>query len=314
MARKINPEFLRLGINQTWPSLVYSHNNYFTVFHQDLFIRKYIRQTFRKYLILAPNIFLKWGLNGIFIQVFLFRYAEFRTQFFKFQFNQNSDNFFHFIFINEIKRLKFSIKRLTGLTHVHFLFKFLKRQKSHYFAAIGSSNLEVLAWFFFNRYKRMSSYKGIFNRIKKSFLSLREGATNFQGLKFRVSGPIKAPRVRRAFIIKKNFLGTVKKHTFNRLILYTCKTKTLSEGTISLKIWAEKRMVFKKFLNSRDLIQALLFTARKFFKQLKEIHFKNLVKTHLKKRWHFFFFLKKEEFLRNKTLQKKTLRFKAGVT
>lgn len=43
MGQKINPIGLRLGINRTWDSRWYARQNYATLLHQDLKLRKYIK-------------------------------------------------------------------------------------------------------------------------------------------------------------------------------------------------------------------------------------------------------------------------------
>lgn len=44
MGQKVNPISLRLGINKTWDSRWYSEKDYASNLHQDLNIRKYVRQ------------------------------------------------------------------------------------------------------------------------------------------------------------------------------------------------------------------------------------------------------------------------------
>jgi len=44
MGQKVNPNGLRLGINKTWSSRWYSKKNYAKILHEDLEIKKYIKE------------------------------------------------------------------------------------------------------------------------------------------------------------------------------------------------------------------------------------------------------------------------------
>ena len=44
MGQKVNPIGLRLGINRTWDSRWYARHDYSTLLHQDLKLRKYIKE------------------------------------------------------------------------------------------------------------------------------------------------------------------------------------------------------------------------------------------------------------------------------
>ena len=48
MGQKVNPIGLRLGINRTWDSRWYARHNYATLLHQDLKLRKYIKERLSK--------------------------------------------------------------------------------------------------------------------------------------------------------------------------------------------------------------------------------------------------------------------------
>jgi small subunit ribosomal protein S3 len=44
MGQKVNPIGLRLGINRTWDSRWFADDNYADLLHEDLRIRKYLRE------------------------------------------------------------------------------------------------------------------------------------------------------------------------------------------------------------------------------------------------------------------------------
>ncbi|HPQ02248.1 MAG TPA: 30S ribosomal protein S3, partial [Bacillota bacterium] len=63
MGQKVNPIGLRLGINRTWESTWYSDKNYAELLHEDLKLRKYIKN--RLYAASVSRIQIERAANRI---------------------------------------------------------------------------------------------------------------------------------------------------------------------------------------------------------------------------------------------------------
>lgn len=253
MARKVNPTIIRIPFIQSWPSLWHSDVNYFSILHQDAFIRKYFKTQFRRYRIEVFKCVTKRSFNSLFITVFLFNVnSRANLQFKPFLFLR-SFKLFRPLFDTEARRFSLAMRRLTGLPNVSVCFRTIRYQKPNLMNIVQTASPTLLSNYFFRRYKKMNSYKYILKSFRKIFAVAHKFKSNLKGLSLRIAGPVRAPRTRRSQTIRKTFFGTTPISTFANLIAYSVKVRRLSEGVVSLKLWLFRRLKYPRLLNPLNL-------------------------------------------------------------
>jgi hypothetical protein len=244
MTRSVNPIVIRLSTTKIWSNLWFSKYNYSDILNQDFFIKNYIRVQLKYYGIGVVNFNIKRSLNSIFITLTLFNCNFLNSHQFLYNFHISSISLIRSIFDYEVGRFSFSIYKLTGQSKVRFFIRTIKKQRYGLRAVLLSASPILLSKYFFMRYFKMGSYKPVLKVFKRIFNKpdVLENNTNIKGLKLLISGPIKAPRNRRSFLIKNIFFGSTPFQTFNNYVDFFVKSKSLSEGVVTAKFFFFKKI------------------------------------------------------------------------
>lgn len=282
MARKINPKIIRIPYTQTWPSLWHSSVTYSSLLYQDFFIRKYLRFQFRKYRVELADCEIKRTFNTIFITAFIFNAnVNANFQFTPFLFLRSYTFLLHIFYIETPHLIK-AISSFFNATKVRINFQIIRNQKPNFKTVALTANPILLGNYFIKKYSRMNSFKHILKSFRGLYSSLRLEPFNLKGLKIRVSGPTRAPRTRRAQRIQKLYFGTTPIQTFSSLISYIVRTRSLSEGVVTMRAWLYKKTGQKEaiknafvFFFCKSVLQSRSYLFR-IFRTHKRRRFKNL--------------------------------------
>jgi len=276
MARKINPTGIRIPYIQTWPGLWHSSNTYDSLLYQDLFIRKYIKTQFKKYRVDLANCEIKRTFNVTFISLFVFN-VNFNAnfQFKPFLFLRSYYFLKHILYIEAPHFIK-AISQFFKVARIVLNFRIINKQKPNFRTIALTANPILLGNYFIRRYSRMNSFRYILKSFRGLYGSLRLERFNLKGLKIRVAGPTRAPRTRRAQIIKKLYFGTTPIQTFSSLILYVARTRALDEGVITMRAWLYKKTGRVESLKN----SYVFFFCRKIWRSRK--HLTRIIRTSLR--------------------------------
>jgi len=256
MAHKVNPIGIRLNLTRTWPSLWHSEYNYPVLLNLDFFFKKYLRDQFRLYGLDLAGFFIKRCANYSFISIFIFNTNPgVTTQFKRFLFLRHW-HFFRVVLDLEIRRFLFAFYRASGLVNVRMRVRYIRYQRTNLKAIIWSSSPLLFANYFVKKYIKANSFKRIFKSFRSVYASALSAKLNVVGVKVKLSGPVKAPRTRRSQVVKALFRGAAPVQTFDKNVDYVVKTRSLREGTITLKVWFTKLLENKKYFSLLNLSNA----------------------------------------------------------
>jgi len=273
MGHRSNPNILRLGFLKNWSNLWFTGKTYYKLFHQDLFIRRYVKALFRIFGFQILRIGIKRNIKSIFVTVTVFNWnkkpSELLTPYLaniKWWF---ADNVFHVI----VQRFAVAVYKLSGVVDVRMRLQYFHRQTSSIEKIIRFANPLLFAKYIIRNHRRMYSAKKSIKILRSTFKELPLNFSLIKGLRIQVSGPLKAPRQRRSQTYKYILAGPVPLQTFVVNTLYTVMSRVLSEGLVTTKIWmrrpaiksvSAKRHFFysvaKRFLNQFKGFNDFLFT------------------------------------------------------
>lgn len=271
MGQKTNPLFIRQKILRHWGNLWYTKHNYPFILHQDLFIKRYIKHQLRLIKLELLNIIIKRTIKGIFINIIVFNWN--RAKSLKFKALQPISRWWFpsLAFRLLSSRLATAIFKLTKLTNVRFKVNIIQDSKTAVYYLLTLAHPSLLANYVMGRQNRMFSAKRTLKILRAVSKKIPLANTLLRGLTLRVAGPLKAPRNRRAQVLKQTIFGTVPLQTFVTNILYAVASRSLHEGLVTVKIWMRKDMIAPKLLVRNILLKALqnVTKIRKFLVKLK---------------------------------------------
>jgi small subunit ribosomal protein S3 len=242
MGQKTHPIGFRLGVNRTWSSSWYIENanskyNYASVLHQDIQLRKYIKNYFLKknFIIDEPTINRKHGKIQILVNLF--------------DISLKSSNIINNLLkkrlfkINLIKKLEIEnlIKTVNKVTSCQVSLKlgFVKTIKKY-----PISNARILAEFLSKKMKARKfnvrkSLKIITNLIKR-----KNSLVN--GIAIKISGRIRGKARAKSMFIKE---GKIALQSLNTKIDYSLAKVITKFGVVGIKVWiAIKPRVTKNYI------------------------------------------------------------------
>lgn len=237
MGHKINPNIIRLGILKNWGDLWFSDFSYNKLLLQDFFIRRYVKALFKPFGFQVLRVSIKKNIKGIYITIRVFNWNK-RVSDMVLPYLANIKWWFaRRVFQNIIQRLMVGMFHLTGLTNIRFRFEVIEWQTSSVDTLIEFSNPKLFANYIMRNHRRMYSGKKTLKILRSKFKDLPLHFSLLQGLRIHLSGPLKAPRQRRAQTYRYTFAGPVPLQTFSTNILYSVMSRVLSEGLVTTKIW-----------------------------------------------------------------------------
>ncbi len=208
MGKKIHPHALRIGITRTWDSLWYDKRGYAAKFLQDVAIRKFLMQKCEKAGIAKIEINRHVGKNSI------------------------------IIYCGKPGGI---IGR--GGDNIEILNKELKQQYDQNFDISvqeirkPDTNAQLIALNVADQISRRFPYRRV---VKMAVDRAREGGV--KGVKISVSGRLNGVDIAR----KEHYsFGTVPLHTLRANIEYAGARSETTYGTIGVKVWIYKGLVFK---------------------------------------------------------------------
>ena len=230
MGQKTHPIGFRLGVNRTWSSTWYVNNNptisnYANLFHEDLELRKYIKNFFFKKNFIIDEPVINRKFNKIQILINLYDLSVKSPTPIN---NLLKKNFFRINLINKINLDKL-IKTITRVTNCEVSFKlgFIKTVKK-----IPLSNAVILAQYLS---KKMKARKFNIRKQLKILMNLtKKKSSNINGIAIKISGRIKGKARAKSMFIKE---GKIALQSLNTKIDYGVSKVITKFGVVGIKVW-----------------------------------------------------------------------------
>ena len=211
MGQKVNPNGIRLGINQDWTSKWYAGANYSTYLNEDLKVRKFLQDKLAdagvsKVLIerLAQNnvrIFIRTARPGMII-------------------GKKG---------NDIDDLRAAVSKQMGVSVVHINIEEVRRPEL---------DSKLVAQGIAQQIEKRVMYRRAMKRAVQN--AMRQGA---QGIKIMMAGRLGGAEIARTEWYRE---GRVPLHTFRADIDYATATAKTTYGIIGIKVWIFKGEVLGK--------------------------------------------------------------------
>lgn len=230
MGQKTHPIGFRLGVNRTWSSTWYVNNtprisNYANLLHEDLQLRKYIKNYFLKNNFIIDEPIINRKLKKIQILINIYDISLKSSTSLN---NLLKKNFFR---INLMKKINLEklIKTISLVTNCKVSIKFgiLKTVKK-----IPLSNAIILAQFLS---KKMKARKFNVRKQLKIIMNLAKKKTsNINGIAIKISGRIKGRARAKSMFIKE---GKIALQSLNTKIDYGNSKVITKFGVVGIKVW-----------------------------------------------------------------------------
>ena len=229
MGQKTHPIGFRLGVNRTWSSIWYSSsltkNNYANLLHEDLELRKYIKNYFLKknFIIDEPTINRKADKIQILINIY--------DTSIKSSLPINSLLKKSFFRVNLMKKIDLDklIKIISKVTSSKVLIKlgFVKTIKK-----VPLSNALILAKYLSDKMK--SRKFNIRKNLKILMLLSKKKNSNLNGIAIKISGRIKGRARAKSMFIKE---GKIALQSLNTKIDFGTSKVITKFGVVGIKVW-----------------------------------------------------------------------------
>jgi small subunit ribosomal protein S3 len=213
MGQSINTTGLLLTYNKNWQSKWYNDHNYTYLINEDILIRNYIKDVFKKLNLYYSKCIIKRSINKIYIYINI--YTKQRKS------NIKKKNIIKNKNIQEIVN---SIMKLTNNKIILII------KKTKIFDA------QILAQYIARKLEMRSSLQNIFNKIlnKIKKINNKNYKSIFKGLRIQYSG---RPNGNDMANIQWFKHGQIPLHTYNKKIDYAHTTALTKYGITGVKVW-----------------------------------------------------------------------------
>jgi small subunit ribosomal protein S3 len=209
MGQKVNPNGIRLGINKTWSSRWFSKKQYSTLLHQDLEIKKYVKEKLKNASISKVNI--ERAAKKLRISIYSSRPGIIIGK-------KGAD----------IESLK---NKLTILSNLEVFLDIKEVRKPEVEAKLVAENIAT------QLEKRVSFRRAMKKAVQSS---MRLGAI---GVKVLCSGRLGGAEIARS---EKYHEGSVPLHTLRSDIDYATAEAATTYGICGIKVWINKGEILNK--------------------------------------------------------------------
>ena len=209
MGQKVNPNGIRLGINKTWSSRWFSKKEYATLLHQDLEIKKYVKEKLKNASISKVNI--ERAAKKLRISIYSSRPGIIIGK-------KGAD----------IESLK---NKLTKLSNLEVFLDIKEVRKPEVEAKLVAENIAT------QLEKRVSFRRAMKKAVQSS---MRLGA---MGVKVLCSGRLGGAEIART---EKYHEGSVPLHTLRSDIDYATAEAETTYGICGIKVWINKGEILNK--------------------------------------------------------------------
>lgn len=206
MGQKVNPNGLRLLVNNNWSSIWYDDRNYSNYLIKDLKIRKIILSKYPNSLI--SNIEIERTLNNVFVKI---KTAKAGLLIGK----KGAD-------IDQIKKY---VQIIDPQSNVDIKVADVEK---------ADSDAQCIASSIAKQLEARSSFK----RVMKRSIQNATKHINVKGIKISVSGRLNGAEIART---EKQSFGSVPLHTIKANIDYATETARTIYGAIGVKVWVYKK-------------------------------------------------------------------------
>jgi len=209
MGQKVNPNGIRLGINKTWSSRWFSKSQYSKLLHQDLEIKKYVKEKLKNASISKVNI--ERAAKKLRISIYSSRPGIIIGK-------KGAD----------IESLK---NKLTKLSNLEVFLDIKEVRKPEVEAKLVAENIAT------QLEKRVSFRRAMKKAVQSS---MRLGA---KGVKVLCSGRLGGAEIARS---EKYHEGSVPLHTLRSDIDYATAEAETTYGICGIKVWINKGEILSK--------------------------------------------------------------------
>ena len=209
MGQKVNPHGIRLGINKTWSSRWFSKSEYSKLLHQDLEIKKYVKQKLKNASISKVNI--ERAAKKLRISIYSSRPGIIIGK-------KGAD-------IEDLKN------KLTKLSNLEVFLDIKEVRKPEVEAKLVAENIA-------SQLEKRVSFRRAMKKAVQS--SMRLGA---KGVKVLCSGRLGGAEIART---EKYHEGSVPLHTLRSDIDYATAEAETTYGICGIKVWINKGEILVK--------------------------------------------------------------------
>ena len=209
MGQKVNPNGIRLGINRTWSSRWFSKSEYSKLLHQDLEIKKYVKQKLKNASISKVNI--ERAAKKLRISIYSSRPGIIIGK-------KGAD-------IEDLKN------KLTKLSNLEVFLDIKEVRKPEVEAKLVAENIA-------SQLEKRVSFRRAMKKAVQS--SMRLGA---KGVKVLCSGRLGGAEIART---EKYHEGSVPLHTLRSDIDYATAEAETTYGICGIKVWINKGEILVK--------------------------------------------------------------------
>ena len=209
MGQKVNPNGIRLGINRTWSSRWFSKSEYSKLLHQDLEIKKYVKQKLKNASISKVNI--ERAAKKLRISIYSSRPGIIIGK-------KGAD-------IEDLKN------KLTKLSNLEVFLDIKEVRKPEVEAKLVAENIA-------SQLEKRVSFRRAMKKAVQS--SMRLGA---KGVKVLCSGRLGGAEIART---EKYHEGSVPLHTLRSDIDYATAEAETTYGICGIKVWINKGEILSK--------------------------------------------------------------------
>lgn len=218
MGQSINTTGLLLTYNKNWLSKWYDDHNYTYLINEDILIRNYLKNVFKKLNLYFSKCIIRRSIKGIYIYVNV--YAEQRDR------NRNGGKGKNIRMITR-KNIQIIVNSLMKLTNSKVV---LVIKKTTIFDA------QVLAQYIARQLETRKSLQGIINKVLIKFKKINKKNNNslYKGLRIQCSG---RPNGNDMANVQWFKYGQIPLHTYDDKIDYADTTALTKYGIAGVKVW-----------------------------------------------------------------------------
>jgi small subunit ribosomal protein S3 len=215
MGQSVNTTGLLLQYNKNWQSKWYNDHNYTYLIHEDILIRNYIKNIFKKINLYYSKCIIKRSINKIYIYVNIYFKKRKETI--------NDKKKKPLINKDQIKQILNSIMKLTN---------------NKIILVIKTTNIfdaQIIAQYIARKLEMRNSFQNIFNKVLNKINKINNNNNKiYKGFRIQCSGRPSGSDMANIQWFK---YGQIPLHTYNYKIDYAYNTAFTKYGLSGVKVW-----------------------------------------------------------------------------
>lgn len=214
MGQSVNTTGLLLQYNKNWQSKWYNDHNYTYIIHEDILIRNYIKDIFKKINLYYSKCIIKRSINKIYIYVNI--YSKKRKE------NIYEKKKKNLIDKDSIKQILNSIMKLTN-NQIKLIIK-----------TTNIFDAQIIAQYIARKLEMRNSFQSIFNKVLNKINKINKINKRYKGFRIQCSGRPSGSDMANIQWFK---YGQIPLHTYNYKIDYASCTALTKYGITGIKVW-----------------------------------------------------------------------------